>query len=259
MYWGKPYLANDTPAREPASLGDVWSTSFESMRLLNNSISSAYALEKAYDDRIDQMKKAGVKGADDLVNPTRVWTKVDALRRNQMEDAIGDLPEEDPHINFIKRLKELEEKNPDKAWAIQASKSVRTDAETLARESEAKAADTYSRARGHLPGLPGGASLGGVMHGSFYDPINLASLAFGPWARVGVGAKAMLWNAAKTGMVNAGAETAAQPVWTTAHRKRSRTWRAPLPSASAWTRACAAFTAASNARFSATCRTLKTP
>jgi hypothetical protein len=211
MYWGKPYLANDTPAREPASLGDVWSTSFESMRLLNNSISSAYALEKAYDDRIDQMKKAGVKGADDLVNPTRVWTKVDALRRNQMEDAIGDLPEEDPHINFIKRLKELEEKNPDKAWAIQASKSVRTDAETLARESEAKAADTYSRARGHLPGLPGGASLGGVMHGSFYDPINLASLAFGPWARVGVGAKAMLWNAAKTGMVNAGAETAAQP------------------------------------------------
>lgn len=209
MYWSKPYIGADTPARETTDLGDVWNSAWESMRLVNSGISGVEARERAYDNRMDAITKAGIK--HDLINPERVWLKPDLVDRMRRQDMAGEIPEEDPHIQFNRKLKELESKHPEYASIIKASRSPQMDAEEMARNAEMKAADVYARAEGYLPGLPGGVSLLSGMGASFYDPVNLASLLAGPYGRVGKTAMSFLWNASKTGLVNAGAETLIQP------------------------------------------------
>src|SRR5688572_11379724 len=52
----------------------IFGAAFESARVVDNSNSSLVALERAYDDRIDGITKAGI--SHNLVNPTRVHVPI---------------------------------------------------------------------------------------------------------------------------------------------------------------------------------------
>jgi hypothetical protein len=182
---------------DPRSL---FGAAFHSARLVDNSNSSSVALERAYDDRIDAVTKAGISHS--LVNPTRFSPSSTALEMG--------LPQHDPYEEFDRHLFELSRKHPDKAEVFKLDRSVREDAREKARNAEKRFEEVWSQ-------LPSGFGAGyatrfaGGMAGQMYDPINLAALAAGPFGRVGIGAKELLWNAAKVGAVNAGAELVTEP------------------------------------------------
>ena len=77
--------------------GSVWGLANEAGRLAENDFSRGEAMERAYDQKIDALTKAGL--AHDLVNPERV-----APRRSVPNEMGEEVEVEDPHAEFQKKL-----------------------------------------------------------------------------------------------------------------------------------------------------------
>lgn len=190
---------------DPSSLEEVFASAFHAARVVDNSNASQVALERAYDQRIDAITKAGV--THDLSNPQRLQRGLSVP--NEM--GFYDEPEvADPHAEFDRKLHELAAKHPEHLPVFKLDRSVREEAKEIARQAEARSQAAWERAP-NLYGAAGATRLAGGFVGAGTDPINVAALAAGPWGRVGVGAKQLLWMGVKQGAVNAGAETAIQP------------------------------------------------
>lgn len=184
---------------EPTSFTDVFGSTLRDVLINTTSLSRSRTMEEAYDRRIDAIKTAGIP-VDDLHNPIRYAPSVPRFT-GEAE------PYVDPDENFRKKLRELAEKYPDKAYIIEPDRDPKLDAYEIARKTREKSTEIALR-YGSGAWLPSMAA--GVVGGAT-DPINIASLAFGPWGTAGVGIKALLSMAAKQGLVNAGAQMMIEP------------------------------------------------
>lgn len=193
----------EAPTLAPqASLGEVFQASVEEQRYRWNVDANLAAYEEAYDRRIDAVFKATGQRHD---NPFRVGSAFAARNPGFAAAKGGGMV--DPHAEFQSWLEDLAEQQPDHRDVIAPDRPVLNDAIDLQRRAAAISADTYGRAgRGAFL-----AHIGGAFVASLDDPVNLAALAFGPWSIVGSGARALLWNAAKVGAINASAEVASYP------------------------------------------------
>ena len=205
MFFEKLREPDGSAARtgDPTSFGDIFGAAFDSARVVDSSNASLVAMERAYDQRIKAATDAGF--AHSLVNPMR-------MSQGSTAPEFGLPDQDDPYASFDRQLRELatNEKDPTKIAALKLDRSVREDAKEIAREAEARFNSVWERAP-NMYGAGAVARFGGGFAGAATDPVNIAALAAGPWGRVGVGAKNLLWMGAKTGAVNAGAETAIQP------------------------------------------------
>lgn len=205
------FSTSEAPEAAPPTWGEIWSSTLESMRLNRSTVAAGDALEDAYDQRIDGIVRAG---GPRLSNPMRV-PRTDAFlfepRRQQRAVGLIDLDGagERLHDQFMAELAKLQEQRPDLADVIQAGRPVQEDARQLARRAEEHAGEVWARSSGGA--LAWSASLAGGFAGSARDPAFLATFWMGPWSSVGTGARAILWNALKTGAVNATGEIASQP------------------------------------------------
>jgi hypothetical protein len=195
--------------QSPVGLDSLYETvaaAFDNSRVVEASNNQSIAMERAYDQRADRIKAAGIKGAEELLNPVRTPP-------SSVPGEMGEAPQmRDYHAEFNRKLHELHDRETDpvKRAAIGIDRAVEEDAKEISRQAQIRANTAYERAP-NMYGLYGAAYYGSSFVGAMTDPVNLASLALGPWRQVGVGAKAVLWNGVKTGAVNAGAEAVVQP------------------------------------------------
>ena len=192
------------PGGPPTGWTDLFGATLASMQEVDNSNSRSLAMERAANDIIDGLERAGIKDHG-LRNPVLV---MGAMGPRPLGGP--DLQREDPISAFERRRIELADKHPEQRDLLKLDRSLAELARQRARAAEENATDIAQRYRGTLPTWT--ASLSGGIVGSFYDPVNVLSLAAGPWARVGLGARQLLWQGIKTGAVNAGTELAIQPI-----------------------------------------------
>ncbi len=193
----------EAPSLEPqASLGEIFSASIDDMLYARNVDADAAAYEAAYDRRLDAIFAATGQRRD---NPFRVGSGF-AARNPGFADFKGG-GSVDPHAAFQSWLEDLAEQQPQFRDVIKPDRPVLDDALDLQRKSVGAAADTYARG-GRGAWL---ASVAGSFAGAAADPLNVAALLAGPFGEVGLGARAVLWNATKVGAINAGTEVVAYP------------------------------------------------
>lgn len=179
-----------------SSLGEIAAAAFDEALYARNVNAAGNALEEAYDRRLDAIFAAtGQRGR----NPLRL-TAGDQL-------AIEAGAKVDHQGDFQRWLEDLAGQQPQFRDVIKPDRPVLEDALDLQRRAISAASDTYARG-GSGAWL---ASMAGSVAGAGFDPLNVAALAAGPFGEVGLGARAVLWNAAKVGAINAGTEVAAYP------------------------------------------------
>ncbi|HRO48762.1 MAG TPA: zeta toxin family protein [Hyphomicrobium sp.] len=196
---------------DPSSLGDVFSAALRETYLGRLHTSRQMASEEAYDNRIDAVREAtGIA----LENPWRTsgFPMIVPTPRNSWGIpgfsivSSGSLAG-NTWSAFDTRLRELAEQFPQHRDIIAPDRPVSDDALALVRGAEQDFNETYARGeRGSFL-----ASLAGGAVASFNDPVNVAAIGAGPWNAVGLGARAILWNAAKAGAINAGVELGSYP------------------------------------------------
>lgn len=212
MFYERPSLGTQSFARgDASSLADVAKTAFDDARFQAGMWQHMSAVEQAYDDHIGRVEAAtGIK----LENPYRLkgLAPQEQITRGEAGDAWS---------FFDKRLDELAAQYPDKRDIIKPAAGVLAPVFDKMQRREARAIDTLDRspwtARPHIP-LMGEvplnpAALAGSFAGQMTDPLQaLINIVAGPTAKVGAGAKAILWNAAKVGAANMAVEAAQQPL-----------------------------------------------
>lgn len=177
-------------------MGEVWERDRRAAQTSGNISSDELTTEEAYDERIDQIKKAI---GEELTNP---------FRRGGTSFEFG-LEESDPFEDFANQLRALAERHPEHRDIIRPDFDPRRAAEARARADESEADRAFRR---YGPGLGKYiARFGGAMHGGLYDPVNLFSMGIGPVGAARVGAAGLLRMAGWQGLANAGVELAFQP------------------------------------------------
>src|SRR5690242_13744737 len=135
MFYEQPLrdYARGVPSGGIASLGEVWNSTWDSTRLVDNFNGSAVSLERAYDARNDAIRRAvGVElknpmrdfmgGPDPKDDPTTLRTGALVLL-----SGLGYKPV-DPHALYQTQLEKLAEQHPDFAEIISADRPVIQDA-----------------------------------------------------------------------------------------------------------------------------------
>lgn len=192
---GGDTLAETPPQGPETDLGEVFESSFSEMRKAWNTNAEYVTKDEAYRKRIKAVFDATGEKRD---NPLMEMDIAPDGKRANAED------------EFQTWLEELSEKHPEQRDVIRSDFPIGKEAAEITRASEERAASVYARAPDGVGSLA--ARLGGGFAGLATDPLNLASLAAGPFGRVGVGAAQMMWQAAKVGAINAGVEIASFPI-----------------------------------------------
>lgn len=203
MFLDKPRFdpASKAVGGEEATAAEIWDTTRESMRVVDNANSRLKAWEEAYDARIAAVKQAtGVQ----LNNPVSSGAGGPSSMAG-----FGVQDETDPHAEFQRRLEELAAEKPELRDVIKPDRPVLEDAKARAQAAEKAFEDTWSRSSGGLAAWA--ARLGGGFYGAMHDPVNIFTLPLGPTGKAGTGAKGLLWMGLKQGAANAGTEAMIQP------------------------------------------------
>lgn len=190
---------------------DVWRSTIRSMREVDNSNARWQAMENAVDDINDAARTAGI--TDPLfVNPFRQRFDSRAAGVTRNDPSYGAYsPLLDDRIGWWeKKRRELADKHPEQRALLRVDTPLEELARERARAAEEEAQQAAQRYQGWAPAWT--ASLPGGLAASFYDPINLATLAAGPWGGVRLGASNVLWQAIKAAGINAGSEALTQPL-----------------------------------------------
>ncbi len=190
------------PAGGMASLGAIWESSIEQMRMVDNVNASTVALGEAYEQRIAAIKT--VTGQE-LRNPmTMTREEMIALGPNRRRDLA-------PLVkDFDDRLRQLAAQYPQFSEEIGATRPIARDAERIAREADQELGNMLAS----RPGWEGFVtSLGGGMMGSLEDPAQLLTLGLGAGSGSGRTLLArILGTAIREAAVNGAVEAAFQPV-----------------------------------------------
>lgn len=203
----------------PASLAEVAAAAFEDGRANRNPFWLESAREAAYDERIDAVKRTtGI----DLPNPLRL-KRQELVGPGEATPSLGALAvyyglgagswTSGPEDAFQARLRQLEESHPQHRDAIQAHlipdwrQRLRSfDADHFAKVArDSRGGNFLSDPAGAMVGMAGGFAA------QLFDPAQLPALFLGPWSRVGVGAKEVIWSGIKQGAANAAVEAAQAP------------------------------------------------
>lgn len=195
----------DTFAGGVASVGDIYAAARESMLYVDNSFAATAAMERAIDERNEEVFAAtGFKP----VNPLRQDENTGVTRflfgrgvqgniRRNMED-------------WQRSIDEAAARLPDRSVADRLSRSIEGDAIRIARQADEKLGMQLAS----RPGLTGMAgAFAGAMAGSLRDPVATGSLLIGG----GVGAGRTLFTrligtAMREAFVNGATEAAMQPM-----------------------------------------------
>jgi hypothetical protein len=199
---GGSYAADPSFARQ-STLSEVFSADYDANRYSWLTNSAQRASEAAYDARIAAVKnETGVE----LDNPWRadgfplIVPKPGMFGIPSLSITSSGALQGNTWQAFEQRMKDLAEQHPDKRELF--LRPIGKDAISLQRDSATKAEDVFARG----PTGSYAARLAAGLVSSFEDPVNVMALAAGPWGVVGRGAKQVLWNAVKTGAINAVAE-----------------------------------------------------
>jgi hypothetical protein len=220
--YGEPRRsAFDSFAGGEASLGDIWSASREAMLYVENANSAHVALERAFDDRIEEVRQLTGRT---LQNPLRAAEQarregMSTFRRPSLDeigrgDASGETAyrgDADSRIRaFHAELDTIAGQIPDQSAGQRLTRSVEGEAARRARETDARLG-TFLSSRSGLGKWA--ALLGGGMAGFINDPINVASLVVGGGPGAGrTVAGRILAVATREAFVNGAAEAAIQPM-----------------------------------------------
>lgn len=199
----------------PASGSDVIAAAFQQGRVVDNPLARRYGLEQAYDKRIAAIFAATGQRVDNparmaqpgLPDTTDVEQDFDSSRFSRQQQ----FRRRDPYAEFDGHLQRLATQHPDHVAVINPTRSPREDARETARNAERGLDDALAR----YDGPTGGGTLASLIGGagaSFTDPANLLGMAVGPMSTVGAGARAIAWNALKSGAANAAVEASFQPL-----------------------------------------------
>lgn len=202
--------AEDPSFATPATLSEVFNADYDANRYSWLTNSAQRASEKAYDDRIAAIKsETGVE----LDNPWRaegtplpiIVPQRGVFGLPSISIASAGSVRDNAWRAFDARMQELAEQRPDLRDLF--LRPLGDDAVRLQRDTAHRAEDAFSRG----PTGSWGARLAAGLVSSFEDPVNVMSLAAGPWGTVGQGAKAVIWSGVKVGTINAAAEIASYP------------------------------------------------
>lgn len=209
MYFDDPdklQSITDTKAGgEPATFAERTAAAFSKTRVDSNGMREWVALANAYDERIKEIKDAGLGDLSNIHPMRKQWTL------NPVSDGVvladGSVPEP-PETVFQKKLEELAQKNPDKAWAIKADRPVDARDEYWRRANRAEQAE---RNYGGPPLTGPIADFIGGMGAQAVDPLSAPTIFMGPTSRVGQGARSILAMGAKQAAANMMVEAGFQP------------------------------------------------
>lgn len=217
MFYERPLrdFSRGVPSGGVTTLGEIWDSTWDSMRLVDNFNGSAVALERAYDARNDAIPSAvGIP----LKNPMRDFMadpgeKDDRLKirtgASVLLSGIG-YNSIDPHALYQTQLEKLAEQHPDFADIIAADRPVIQEARRLAAASERRFDDVWARSNGGLSAWATRLTAG--FGGTFTDPANVATaVLLGPFGEAGAGVKGLVWMGIKAGAANAAGEAFTQP------------------------------------------------
>jgi len=217
FWYGKPRPSStDTFAGGVASLGDIFSAAHDQMLYVDNSFSSAAAMEQAIDERNAEVFSAtGVKLDNPYRRDFRASIQEAAMQEQRRFD--GRVRAEDPAkiiAQGIERWKAdvatAAARIPDGNVGERLNRSIDGDAIRIARNAD----ETLAARMESRPGLgKWAATFAGALSGSLRDPVQVGTLFIG--GGVGAGrtvAARVLSTATREALVNGAAEAALQPL-----------------------------------------------
>lgn len=183
---------------DESSFGDVLRTQHESIKVAHEQLSKWNSYERSYDNDIETIEKVtGVK----LDNPYRVGAYGTA---EQMARGFTGSPAD----FFETKVRELADQHPDLKEHLRLDVPRQQKAIEIRNRALVEADDVWERYDGY------GKYAAWLMAGlaaSATDPLNIASMALGPWRTVAPGVQPVIMNALKVAGINMAAETIAQP------------------------------------------------
>lgn len=203
MFYEKPRrdYTSGAVSGDPATFGEIFDSTYESMKLVENANAKLVALERSYDARMDAVEKAtGVR----LLNPVRDMSGSESTMAGFEASAPN------PHGDFQQRLNELAEQFPDASGVIAANRPVIEDARKMAAEAEGRSSNAWQRSAGG--GAAWAARLAGGFAGGMMDPVNVFTLGVGPWGAASAGIRGVAMMALKQAAANAAVTAGVQPV-----------------------------------------------
>lgn len=237
----EPSIGVFTPARDTGEQSSLWETAsaaFKEASMQGGMLLHSSEAERLYDERIDAIQNAV---GTQLPNPYRS-IQTSPYRNDLKGGTFGVLQEDlvpgesqlagdadrrrDPFSYFDEEMNRLAEAHPDKAALIKGSGPVLEPLYAKMRQLEHNSQSAIERSPltftaripkwvpfvgGDLPLNPA-AIAGGFAGNMLTDPVQATVNIFaGPLKTVGVGARNVLWNAAKVGAANVAVEASQQP------------------------------------------------
>lgn len=213
--------SNFTAAGGMAGLGEIADAAQKQMRLVENTTAAGEALYRAYDERIAAIERATGQRVE---NPMRIAERLDFEAMQRPRPMMYRQPLIDPALmagppmptnaqkeaqKFSAWLTELEAKFPEHKDAIRAGVPIEKDAEAIARQSDEELARLMASRPGAGKWL---AALYGGVKGSFYDPLQVATMLAGGGPAAGRTVAARIASTAlKEALINGAVEAALQP------------------------------------------------
>lgn len=213
--------SNFTAAGGMAGLAEIDAAAKKQMRMVENTTAAGEALYQAYEDRIAAIAQATGQRVE---NPLRVAERLDFEAMQKPRPMMYRQPLYDPGLfegpamptnsqkeaqKFKAWLSDLEAQFPEHKSAIRASVPVEKDAEEIARRSD----EDLARLMASRPGAGKWfAALYGGLKGSFYDPLQVATMLAGGGPAAGRTVAARVASMAlKEALINGAVEAALQP------------------------------------------------
>lgn len=213
--------SNFTAAGGIAGLDAIDAAAKKQMRMVENTTAAGEALFQAYEDRIARIAQATGQRVE---NPLRIAERLDFEAMQKPRPRMYEKPLYDPGLmegpamptnsqreaqKFSTWLTGLEAQFPEHKDAIRASVPVEKDAEEIAKRSD----EDLARLMASRPGAGKWfAALYGGLKGSFYDPVQVATMLAGGGPAAGrtvAGRVASM--ALKEALINGTIEAALQP------------------------------------------------
>lgn len=194
--------SGDTFAGGVASIGDIYAASREQMIYVDNTFASQAALEKAIDDRNDEVFAAtGVKPD----NPVRQnFSRSVRTGRTTETISLGDAM-----ARWQKTIADAAGRIPDQSVADRLNRSIEGDAIAIAKRSDEHLARLMASREG--TGKWAGAIAGGIA-GSLRDPLQVGTIVLGGGPGAGrTLVQRVISTGAKEAFINGASEAALQP------------------------------------------------
>src|SRR6185503_8345175 len=192
------------PDRDPRSedfkrFDELFQSSVNENDLNHSFIGKALSIDRAYQTKIDAIKKAT---GEELTDPLNAANDPETGFYNPERYAQA-------QAEFQRRLYELADKYPEMREIIGPDRPLIADANQLRARTEHRDNEAWDKSAQDAAAWL--ARLGGGFYSMTHDPVQVGTAFAGPWGHAARGIKGLLWMGLKQGAANAGAEALMQP------------------------------------------------